>query len=287
MPTSEPILPTTEVARHPPSRLLLQPIALPACSRCVLPTADVVLLARRFKFGRDVGAQIDLWSLCAPHLPFETVPRGKVPQHVYGGHSNWRDVVHAVLYFYSLSDSVQKTELAKATQGRVKWYDTNITLLEDRRPFKDLSTAPLEALEPTNPGQMSLEQLIAKSAERSAERLGMAESKEREGHIMSEIHPRFLEENAGLNPLLLEILDDFLLSESRAPSEVGEGVVVTADAPYFARRATINVERPSYVRNNFGKDSPSTSPHDVASNRVHRFAYGTGSGNQTHGITET
>ena len=57
MPTSEPILPTTEVARHPPSRLLLQPIALPACSRCVLPTADVVLLARRFKFGRDVGGR--------------------------------------------------------------------------------------------------------------------------------------------------------------------------------------------------------------------------------------
>ena len=146
--------------------------------------------------------------------------------------------------------------------------------------------APSKTLALTNPRGVSLDELIAKSSERSAARLRIAESVEREGQIMSAIHPRFLEENVGITPLILEILDDFLLNKGRAPSDVGNGVVVTADSLYCTKFATINVKRRSYLRNNFGKDSPKTSLHDVTAGHVHRSAYGTGSGNQTHGIPE-
>ena len=58
----------------------------------------------------------------------------------FGGHSNWSDVMHAVLHYYFLDPSVQKAELAQATFSRAMWYEENIKLLCCYWPYFDGST---------------------------------------------------------------------------------------------------------------------------------------------------
>ena len=84
-------------------------------------------------------------------------------------------------------------------------------------------------------------------------------------------------------PLLINILDDLFLSPSRAPWDEGDGVVMMADSPYFTKFLTVNVERKSYLRNNYGADVPSVLSNSDAQ-AVHRCSYGTASGKMTHGI---
>ena len=114
-----------------------------------------------------------------------------------------------------------------------------------------------------------------------------AKSKESDANssVLSRLHCHFLRDNPALTPLLTKIMDKLLLSESRAPLEGGEGVAVTADSPYDPNRVTINVERRTYLRNNFGRDGESQSDGSIVG-AVHCCAYGTGCGRTTHGIPD-
>ena len=183
--------------------------------------------------------------------------------------------MHAVLHYYCLDPAVQKAEVAKATFSRVTWYEENIKLLCWHRPYFDCSTPHSRALADALVGGMSLDDLVARSAIRSAERLPGAESR-----IMSQMYPHFLQANPQLNSWLMKLPNEFFLSPSRAPWDTVNGVVLTADSPCHSKFPTVNVERRAYLRNNLGKDVSDVSRDGV----VHRHAYRTGCGSATSGI---
>ena len=123
-----------------------------------------------------------------------------------------------------------------------------------------------------------MDDLVARSASRSAARLAGAES-----CIMSHMYPHFLQVNPQLNSLLVKLVNEFFLIPSRAPWDTVNGVVLTADTPYHSKYPTLNIERRAYLRNNFGSDVSNMSRDGV----VHRRAYGMGCGSATFGIPQT
>ena len=121
-------------------------------------------------------------------------------------------------------------------------------------------------------GGMSLDDLVARSAIRSAARLAGAECR-----ITSQMYPHFLQVNPQLNSLLMKLMNEIFLSPSRAPCDTGNGIFLTADSPYHSKVPTINVERWAYLRNIFRSDVSDVSREGV----VHRHAYVTGCGSTT------
>ena len=72
--------------------------------------------------------------LLAPFAPASRIPAALVPPHVFGGKTNWEDVIDSLLFFYSLDPKLQLEHLRAATPSRSKFYETNIKLLCDNRP---------------------------------------------------------------------------------------------------------------------------------------------------------
>ena len=76
-----------------------------------------------------------------------------------------------------------------------------------------------------------------------------------------------------LEPLIWSTLDDLFTHPSRGPSETGKGISLSANSSY-GNTPIINVFRPSYVRQYFGRNGhPTHNP-----NIVFRLTYGTGCG---------
>ena len=94
----------------------------------------------------------------------------------------------------------------------------------------------------------------------------------------SYVDEHFLMENDHLEARLWQIIDDLYTSPSRGPSQPGKGIALCADS-VRGNPPTINVERRSYVRQNFGMDVLPTHNHLTTM----RATYGTGSGIRTHG----
>ena len=133
--------------------------------------------------------------------------------------------------------------------------------------------------------RMEMSDLVARSSSRSAGKLLSARSGElaHNPHIFSRIYPDFLLENPELNLPAERILDRLLLSSSTGPCESGGGIKLSADTPFNAKIPTINVERVAYLRNIFGRNC-TTHSRKIPSGCEKRFAYGTGNGMTTHGI---
>ena len=117
--------------------------------------------------------------------------------------------------------------------------------------------------------------------------MGQASSENIEGKVdkegddrnpLSYVVPGFLGANPDLIPHLTSIFDSILLPGSHGPSEGGDGISLTSDSPR-GNKPTINVNRKSYIRQNFGKQTKCT--HDPLTEC--RATYGTGSGMRTHG----
>lgn len=100
--------------------------------------------------------------------------------------------------------------------------------------------------------------------------------------MRSNIFPDFLETNPDLVEHALQIGDDLFLHPSHAPWEPDEkGIILTADfGPYNKKNKNVNANRDNYLKQEYGKDVTT-----AIDNVVVRFAYGTGSGIRTHGIS--
>ena len=97
------------------------------------------------------------------------------------------------------------------------------------------------------------------------------------------LHVNFLKQNNHLEVDVQTFLKRFIMeSPFRVPDSVGDGVCLSVDAPYKEENACVNIKRPGYVRNNFGKTDNRIKPSH--NGNVYRFTYGTGSGAITHGI---
>ena len=155
-----------------------------------------------------------------------------------------------------------------------------------KRPPPELSLGDLVARSAArSAARMLLNDLVSRSASRSAARLMSAKYKSKgrphNPHIFSRVYPDFLCDNPKLESLTI-FLDSLLMSESTGPSESGTGVKLSADTPHSSKKPTVNVERVAYLRNYFGRDCTAqtrTSPRGTAS----RYSYSTGSGMTTHG----
>jgi hypothetical protein len=97
------------------------------------------------------------------------------------------------------------------------------------------------------------------------------------------LHVNFLKENNHLEVDVQMFLKKFILeSPFRRPDSIGDGVCLSVDTPYNEKNACVNINRPGYVRNNYGKTDNRMKPSH--NGNMHRFTYGTGSGAITHGI---
>ena len=77
---------------------------------------------------------------------------------------------------------------------------------------------------------------------------------------------------------IIDIFDKLLLSPSRGPTSVGDGICLTYDSCY-GNTPKLNTERRSYIRQKYGTNTIST--HEDGT--IKRAMYGTGSGVTTDG----
>jgi hypothetical protein len=104
--------------------------------------------------------------------------------------------------------------------------------------------------------------------------------KSKKHQIESFIFPVFLSYYPELNEKVQEFLDGLFLSVFRNPWTPGEGICISADAPYHCN-LQMSLHRPSYHRTNYSREDPSIKCGD---GNIFRYTYGTGSGRITHGI---
>ena len=62
-------------------------------------------------------------------------------------------------------------------------------------------------------------------------------------------YPEFLDCNYGLDEKIITFLDEWYLSEFRKPWTPGEGICISADAPYNCNHQ-MSIHRKSYIRQN-------------------------------------
>ena len=99
--------------------------------------------------------------------------------------------------------------------------------------------------------------------------------------IESCVYPDFLDCNPGLNDEITTFLDELYLSEFRKPWSPGDGICISADAPYNCNHQ-MSIHRKSYLRQNYGKENSTITT--ATDGNTFRWSYGTGSGRITHGI---
>ena len=128
------VLPSTEVAGKPHADKIPPPLSVPRTWRGRLHLRDQIALARQLEFGKNLKTQDTLRRLLVPFFPAPDIPAVKVPPHVFGGHSNWEDVIDCLLFFFSLDTKLQEEHLQAATESRSKWYKKNIDVLCENRP---------------------------------------------------------------------------------------------------------------------------------------------------------
>ena len=128
------VLPSTEVAGKPHADKIPPPLSVPSTWRGRLHLRDQIALARQLEFGKNLATQDALRRLLAPFFPAPDIPAVQVPPHVFGGHSNWEDVIDCLLFFFSLDTKLQEEHLQAATESRSKWYKKNIDVLCENRP---------------------------------------------------------------------------------------------------------------------------------------------------------
>ena len=54
---------------------------------------------------------------------------------MFGGHSNWKDVIDSLLFFFSMDAKLQREHLIAANRIHFKLYKKNIDVLCDNHPF--------------------------------------------------------------------------------------------------------------------------------------------------------
>lgn len=99
--------------------------------------------------------------------------------------------------------------------------------------------------------------------------------------IGSFVYPEFLDCNPGLDEKIITFLDELYLSEFRKPWTPGEGICISADAPYNCNHQ-MSIHRKSYIRQNYSKEDVTIKT--ATDRNTFRWTYGTGSGRITHGI---
>jgi hypothetical protein len=104
--------------------------------------------------------------------------------------------------------------------------------------------------------------------------------KSQKHQLESFIFPDFLSYHPELNEKIQEFLDGLFLSDFRKPWTPGEGICLSADAPYNCN-LQISLHRPSYHRSHYSREDQSIKCGD---GNIFRYTYGTGSGRITHGI---
>lgn len=115
--------------------------------------------------------------------------------------------------------------------------------------------------------------------------------------VKSSLDPHFLKERPHLNKPLEAFLSRLFKSDMRGPENVGDGIVLGIECCY-GNPYQDNIERPSYVRQNYGltyvgsqekRDEMLRNASECARNISSlegvdiRHTYGSGSGNVTHG----
>lgn len=102
-----------------------------------------------------------------------------------------------------------------------------------------------------------------------------------DGQLQSRVFCDFLSQNGDLNPLLLKIYDSLFLNPTHDPSTPGPGICLSVDS-CCGNTPCLSIHRPTYSRQTHGRDVPHVATNNTTT--VNRYAYGTRSGNTTHGI---
>ena len=102
----------------------------------------------------------------------------------------------------------------------------------------------------------------------------------RNTQLFSEAITNFLQDRPILKQAVRDVFNDLYMFPSHHPSVAGRGVCLAVEAP-FSSNHTLNVNRKSYLRQNYGEELPFTETTQEGT--CYRATYGTACGVRTHG----
>ena len=104
----------------------------------------------------------------------------------------------------------------------------------------------------------------------------------RNHHILSKVHTEFLKNHSEIIVPIKRIIRSILKSDTRLPSEPGNGIVLKTEAAYNPKNLQINVKRSIPIKELYGARANAGEVEDEQ-DTMQLHAYSTGSGNVTTG----